>query len=248
MDTVTRLKYVSDDRESIALLSGYLRKIASSIPPQIIIDLCLIYYAVIEYFFKCGDSMAISSKKSKNDYVYKVGDVSCGDNTVYGAYIIDGRATPNTIFKWKFHIHSVDQLTSIGIESSTNFRNLNTGFTYPRHDKPKIFYYAYGPCINSLQSRIETSGGLRANPSYSSLNPYQQTDLVISMELNCKEKTLSYIVDGDNLGIAFDNVELINRKYRWVISLSLGTLKYSHDTGFNNAFFVQLLDFQMQIV
>ena len=225
------------DQRSMNLINGYIRSsqhlIKDKIIPQDVINLCVMYYVIAEFFVACGTSMVISSKAFKNDSI--IGLVEAGWNTSYGKVIIDMNNTPNTIYRWMIEINSSKPSIMIGLVAVFNFRLTDLqscisnaishfyGYTGKRCE-----YYAWYPATGLFSNSASTK--ISASKKYEADIP-QNCEII--MELNCKARTLRFIVDETDYGVAFGKVY---RKQNYRFGISIGgnsTVQLSHFSATN---------------
>ena len=224
---MTSAKLNNVDQETSYLVSGYIRAIQKEfnerIIPTEVIDLCIIYYFITEFFSKCGKDMKISA--DNDSFTTKLEGYSW--NTAYGNNIIDMNKTPNLIYEWT--IQCTEKYFILGLES-TDFKNINTdisdsGRYFYKDTKQKCKYYGWYTA-SSLHTNNYMNDAIHHktfNEDWSS--DLQDIDREIMMELNCKNKTISYSVNNKNYGIAFKNVEA-TQQYRLGVSMCTdGTTK-----------------------
>ena len=208
-----KLKTVDD--ATVNLVYGYIRRsqalFEDKIIPDEITNICIIYYFVPEFFVKCGKYMKILKKHVSNDLI---SSTSSGDwSTAYGNQIINMNETPNMTYQWT--IKTTNKWLIMGLES-TDFKNLNVDLTntdghlYKNTNKQCKHYGWY--TMSRLCSSYELG---RKNTVYDTISP---TNKEIMMELNCKSKSLKYVVDGKDHGIAFSNIDS-TQNYRFAISM-----------------------------
>ncbi len=218
--SVKNVKYVDEMTKYIVL--GFfheLQKALDLIVPDDVINICILYFFVSEYFAKCGPFLSL-----KTDSVL----ICCSAvwNTAYGSIIIDGEKAFNSIYKWTFEINNhCEGGTLIGIDSS-EFLKINSDITAKKCVSE--CYYAFFPKRGRRFSH-QIMADEYGNVCYGNC-------VNVVMELNCKKKKLKYFVDGKFQGVAFRNIDFTT-KYRLAISVSAGQRCKS----------VQILDFQVKI-
>eukprot|EP01084_Bolivina_argentea_P220808 374135_1 len=220
--SVTNVKNVDEWTKYTVL--GYIRRLQHLLNtniPNDVINVCILYYFVSEYFEKCGQNTIASSKINKNDYICM--NHSGGWNTSYGSIIIDGNKSIHSVYRWTFQIYNHAQGgTLIGI-SNSQFSKINTDMTGSK--KASDCYYAFFPKLGTKCSH-EYMSDEYGMACYSNC-------IKVVMILNCKKKKLKYYVDGKYQGVAFRNINF-EYKYRLAISIS-GLLKS-----------VQIIDFHVK--
>ena len=229
MPSVGKLSMKDVDEMTTKLVYGYVRCLQRlfedkmKIIPKEVIDLCIMYHFIAEFFLKAGQRMKISTKDAKNDLIMidSTNSVIGGIwNTSYGNFVVDLNERPNTIYRWTIECNCV-YTTIFGLESDEiKFKNIDS-YIGGHH-----FSSRYSLHCPFLASHDENSFDV---DMYTSFN-LDDTISQIIMELDCNHKTIKYIVNGQDFGVAFKDIDNTH-KYRFVVSLADGH--------------IQLLNFQM---
>lgn len=173
--------------------------------PKEIKQLCLAFYFSIDYFSKCGKSIILLTKDKHNDLISANRATSW--NTAYGDLPIVIKNTPNHIYSWT--ISTTDRNISIGLDSS-EFSALNTDFIISTG-----IYHCWATNQGLITNQGDCSNVDIATKYTSEISSYSQ---LITMELNCKQRTIKFIRNGMDYGIAFKNLD-DRLTYRFVISI-----------------------------
>eukprot|EP01084_Bolivina_argentea_P282979 484542_1 len=175
--------------------------------PELVIYIILFCFHNPEYF------------TSKNNGVYwnkKENTIGiCHDgwiSTVYGNIPIHG--TQSIIYIWTFKIIEYYKRICIGIDSS-NKTYLKTDFTKRCN---KDFYATKGDKLCCLAKHRTTKVDTYEGPGWN-------VEMVVKMVLNVKNKTLKYIYDNKDYGIAFSNIDLETKTFHLAISLTENSQK-----------------------
>ena len=208
MDLARKLKEADDETKD--LVSGYVRRMQNlfkdKIIPKEVTNLCIIYYFITEFFAKYGDDMNVSTKDTKNDLVSITPNSRW--NTAYGNIVIDINETPNLIYRWT--IAKNTNATLIGIEID-DFRNINSNISAFHRGDDYPYYYWF---VDHFLQRNDASENLEQRYR----NKKAPKNAEITMELNCKDRTIRFIVNKEDFGIAFTKI-IPGYNYRFGVSL-----------------------------
>eukprot|EP01084_Bolivina_argentea_P093196 167631_1 len=174
-----------DDRTTLSVY-GYIRKCElHSIIPDIIINLCVLFYHVGDYFTICYKSAVINDA---NDTVTHT--MSGCVSTCYGALKIPSMRPSIHVWKFKITATKKDSFVSIGITESdiNNVDDCNEAFCYV---KDKI-NYGFSNCGWKCSKNINQIYG----------GKYGHND-TITMILNSVDHTLRYEVNGSTRGLCY---------------------------------------------
>ena len=220
------------DQSQKDLVAGYFRQIQSLMnkhehayydTPPLVVYLTILYYYIREYFTKCGVGMKINETGDKIDTISLE-----GESTAYGNIEIDGSS--NRIYRWKIKIMSIPQyspIIAVGIDSS-NKKWLNRYFYFKHQDSS---YYVY-KFTRNRGFKYRNSRNEYAN------NYGHGIDVgdIITMELDTNKKMIRFYHNGEDQGIAFENIDFSeNKKYHMAVFL------YDPDIC------LQLIDFRQKI-
>lgn len=187
----------SDYREKQAVyVYGFIHQLQRLFPtddtlqtmPDVVIELCVQYYVLTEYFEVIGNDLLVSGNDKltirKNRYQYNLFSIddSNGRSWAFGAMQIS--ASCEMAWRWDFKINHCSLnggLFVIGIAGDTDGRH----------------YYG----CNGLTGSKVSNGNW--NRDY---NGKFKTGDIVSMEFNCPDRTLRYAVNGKDCGIAFANI------------------------------------------
>lgn len=223
-----RLKYVDDRSKKI--IFGYIREIESILSsytpkfPEDIKNLCILFYFEFEQFDECSAKLQISSSSEykENDIVEQI--ESSGWYNVYGKTIIDPKECPDAIYLWTLlFTKDVTRYQSIfsppiGIISVQKIKMISfddycfSGFTGPP------FY-----CWETWNQRARLTGNLGKGKEYGKQKGLKQDDTV-EMEFDVKNKSLRFYLNGNDLGIAHNDIDL-DAKYKLGMSFASKTHK-----------------------
>ena len=192
--------------------------------PPLVFMLATIYYFNPEYFTSHGDCMKLSGN---NDTIQSIGD-KCGTtsiNTVYGNIIIRREDTGKFIWTFKIIQPPNEVILIIGIDSSKK-ECINTKFTNSsRFDYTFYGYYSYYDAdyddYRTGARLISSKEANKQNWKSDVYGPvYTDKESEVVMELNMNDKSLKYHVNGEDQGVAFDNICFRNdEQYTMCISL-----------------------------
>ena len=155
-----------------------------------IIQICILFYFLREYFEKIGKLSKLSDDKLTITNISIDGDWS----TCYGAQLI--KANTNLIHKWKLRINELDPnpVLCIGIDDS-NGKFVDKCFSQQRTS----MNYAYkANATKRVQNKSSNYG-----------TQWKQND-IIEMIVNLSKQTISYAVNNKNQGIAFSKIKKDN--------------------------------------
>ena len=205
------------DQRSTYCVFGYIRRMQSLFPseniyytiPALVIHWCLLYYFVDEQFGE--DNLGMGYKLSKNNKIMKL------IKNKFGAVYL--RHTVKTgIHRWKFKILKVNDhhyYMSIGI-----FKTKNKVKAGCRVDKFRADD-GYGWIINCQRTTTikgsRDAGRGRRMPRRARYGIRDCiTGDIIEMILDLNQGNLSYVVNGEDWGVAFANIEITS--YRAAVS------------------------------
>eukprot|EP01084_Bolivina_argentea_P130047 229608_1 len=209
---------------------GYVRRFQDK-APSIIQYLCLCYYLDMDYFSKHASHFTVNDRRDIVTSMLKLGKYGFQKwGSVYGDVAITNDSPVK--FRWTFKILQSQFFRSdmssiyIGIDSSnkTHYEGYFWNNVLNRNN-----WYAYG---GSSPYRycdwIDYENIPKGKPI--------RKDDIIKMEVNVVDKTISYTVNEEDLGIIFDNIILEKRTYNLAICL----------TEENDS--VQIINFEKQFI
>lgn len=203
------------DNKSTKLVFGYIRLTHSCLLssnryelPIGIVHICLFYYHLTEEFdvSKHSDDIDVTIDSAINK--------TSEWNSVYGLVHIDKETFNDNIITWSIRIHAKnDPVLEIGILEVKERENHSENFFVAKDG------YCYGLYVTSYSQILDTHitfecssklGKIRIEPNSS--------DNLIRMELNVKNKTIKYYMNGVDFGIAWNDIDF-STKYSLCISL-----------------------------
>eukprot|EP01084_Bolivina_argentea_P316502 548656_1 len=235
MSTLQKLKNV--DKITHEIVFGYVHQIESSLQndniviPSGIINLCLLYYWIMEEF---DDSLhgehIIISNKNRNIIKCKL-----QWETAFGTLIIDHNKYENSAITWKLTMKTDESgAFSVGIASihntnNHNFDMLNGNVFLPGFAEDKHKYKFYGLYVDTHFSILDTHDSLTITDVCEEVNKgalmlRQDEDNTLIMKLNCKDKTIEYCMNDTKPGIAFTNIDF-SCQYKFAVSMYSETKK-----------------------
>lgn len=233
----SKLKYV--DEKCKYLASGYIRQFESQFMisntkhfPIDVKHLCALFYCYhCDEFDQHHAELQVSSSESD-----KYNDIlSCpiGSNwrCAYGKHIIVPSENLNSIYKWTFKFLGTHFMTtpSIGIISINGTLPLET-YCFMTCQNCDYNYYGYETAWSGLRDLKNKTKGIR----YGDGDRVKNNDIII-MELNIKDKTLKYHKNGNDLGVAFKDID-VSCKYKLAISMFTRTQQF------------QIMDFTKEVI
>ena len=189
-----RLKFV--DQATKDLVEGFIRNTSRTfsddkVIPSLVVTICILFYHLVEFFSVCGKSMIIDD----NMTILKV-SVPNGKlerMTGYGNIEITNRY--NCIYSWTLKLVKLDIFdTFIGIDAS-NKEHIDRNFTGNTTTNGHYAINARGSKFTMKTEREVFSYGKKMN-----------TGDIVKMEINTKNRTMQFWINGESQGIAFDNI------------------------------------------
>eukprot|EP01084_Bolivina_argentea_P269226 457496_1 len=231
MDDIDFTELSNVDPKTKHIVTGYIKNIFSNdkIIPNAIINICILFYNDKEYFYIYGDDIKITknainiSEPTKNRRWRNI-------NSAWCKAIIDFNKYPNNIFKWKLKLNYTDPnikynqidygdvyapdgaLIRIGIDSKTDKRKhevKNNGF----YQMSTEANYSIDSC--GQQCHYRKGGWGRWGYYYS--KHFKNND-ILRIEINTKKVTMHYILNDEDQGNAFDDIDT-KCKYNLAVSL-----------------------------
>ena len=221
--SLDKIKDVDDD--TLYLTSGYLRneeKLLNITIPEIISVICTLYLYRLEYFTKHGAYITLGGDGDTARYT----EDSSKMNTVYGSInIVDDGS--KYIWTLKILSKGLPAHIDIGICDSNKY------FIHCRFGRPGYRYLSH--VDDYLEEGFD--GDNMSNTNYYSWDGYSVSNMmkqgrvylarsrkvfkvndIVQMELDTKEKTIRYSLNGTDLGIAFDQI-VFDYCYNFAVSL-----------------------------
>ena len=203
------------------------KELNGKIIPSLIITTCILFFYAKEFFSSIGEYMVtddelLTLKISSNDN--NPNSQKIARNSAYGNVVIDDKY--HCIYIWTIKLLKVDVFyTYIGMDSS-NKQYINENFTSDR----LYNYYAMDHC-GSKHNHIEGEEEYGVEFGVNS---------IVKMEVNTKEKTIEYWVNGKSQGVAFKNVDFDDCVYYFAVSLCTNEFDYAHC--------VRLINFEQKFI
>lgn len=228
------LKHINQKTKD--LVSGYIKnmekELNGSIIPSLIITTCILFFHAKEFFSKIGkfmmtdDESLTTLRVSSN--VDNPDSQKIARNSAYGSVVIHDKH--HCIYVWTIKILKVDVFdTFIGMDSS-NKKYINANFTLQSGYDKLYKYYAIDHCgLKYGHIEGEEEYGIRFG-----------VNSVVRMEVNTKDKTIEYWINGKSQGVAFENVDFDDCEYYFAVSLCTNEYEYAHC--------VKLIDFQQKFI
>ena len=203
--SLEEVKYVGEITEYIVF--GFIRRVQNVMPkdnpyytiPQLIIHWCLLYYCFGEHFDagNCSTNIALNASKT----------IATKKHTIKGTYSVGmlSKIVSLGIYRWRFKIVKYSKYAmSFGVCPINSEIDLNS-MLY--HNEKAYVWIANQ---YTLYYRGWDEGW------YGEKLQFKDGD-IIDMILDLDERTLKYIVNGNDLGIAFEDIELT--EYRACIDM-----------------------------
>ena len=174
--------------------------------PLAISYLCLIYHHEYDYFDKVWEEFDMKINEKRDEFEYY--STASPNATVYGQMDIK----ISYIYSWKFLITAVDddyasgEYLSIGITDSTehvsdDFSIIDAGQSVPHS------FYAY--LSHGEKTATDTNDELYGSTS--------DVGDIVEMTVNTNKKQISFSVNGDDDGVAYNNIDFQLRKYKMAV-------------------------------
>ena len=208
------------DARAKDLISGYMRTFKMS--PKEITQLCIAFYFTIDYFSTCGKSIILLTKDKHNDLISANRPKTW--NTAYGDLSIAIKNTPNHIYSWT--ISTTTMNIAIGLDSS-EYSILDTQWTSSHG-----IYHCWHTSNGLITNQAESLNNSAFEKYYKYIN--EQYSQLITMELNCKDRTIRYAWNGKDYGVAFKNID-DGLNYRFIVCIqsnaSVPLLNFAADSN-----------------
>ena len=185
-----QLKLAGVYKTTELLVSGYLRQheiSLSQIIPPLVVHICLMFHWIPEYFDIISKYVKVSDDKLRIKLISKT---TKNQNTTFGAMRIP--STDTRIYLWTFKIlHKKGDDIIIGI---SNGSNNNQPFHFRDRGK-QTFNYGYCGNFKVVNTAFKIYG-----------DDFKEND-ILKMILDLKKKTLSFMINDKDQGIAFENIK-----------------------------------------
>lgn len=198
------------------IVFGFIKRSQSLLPyqqnpyytiPASIGYIILPYYSAPEYFTAHGNKMLLNKERNICKFV---GGINA--NTVYGAFKIHNKAAYNKLV-WYFlvNVPQSQTIAAIGI-SSGDKTNINTTFVCSGSN----VIYAW-QCYLQRATIYYINDGYLDSKSYGEKFTFQDTK--VGMEIDIKNKTLKYYLNGKDQGVALNDIDFEEKEYYLAITL-----------------------------
>lgn len=167
--------------------------------PELVNHICINFYNNPEYFSKWNERY-FAMDKNQTGYSIKTG--SAPEGSFYGN--VDIVEDSFSKYTWKFNIISFRTLMAIGIDAS-NKKYIDKDFHDCGNTNPYYAIEVYREGEFLLYSHHDDEDTFRDEYGDIRKNKYIEGSEII-MELDLKKRTLSYYVDDEYLGVAFQDI------------------------------------------
>lgn len=236
MQTLKRTREI--DAQTKLSVTGYIRLNHKSLfntnqyalfqnVPDSIYSLCILYLHLQEYFDRIHQSFRISEDKSTINH-----KAEFWNNSNYGKFVIS--STESCIYKWYLKINykpSSSHQYNIGISSAP----YDTSSAFCWQDKKHYnFWPRFGGGSNAGYDRY--SSHKRDTPKFEKMEFAKQIEEndILCMELNLKERNISFYINDENQGVLFKNVDT-GKDIEYKLSITLA----GNDTSISITNFTQ---------
>eukprot|EP01084_Bolivina_argentea_P203414 347442_1 len=237
---------MSNDKIDAYTVFGYIRQLDKVLKssdcalfqniPESIILTCIEYYQIGDYFEFAGDCVEISDDKTT---IVKLNDASWS-NSSYGTYI---SSIGNSICKWDIKIHKAKpyqvngSYLALGISSIGNSIckwdiKIHKAKPYQVNGSYLALGISSGMSLDTSFIRIKSKGyhygyggwqGVTLKTSHCWGKEYGEpygTNDVVSIELNLKNRTVTFYKNQQNQGVAYTDVRIDHSiGYRLAVSM-----------------------------
>ena len=206
------------DQGTKDLVNGYIKQYQSLLPheensyytiPALVIHLILSFYYNPEYFTAHGSFTTLNKECDIFEYNAKE-EIYHNSNSVYGNIEIVQQMYCNK-FLWEFEIISIEEIICVAIGLDSSDKEYPNGL-FDSITNPNTFY-SYES--SRIRSQIRANHGSKSDYGCCYCMPKN----TVSMELNTKQKTLRYFVNGKDQGIAIHDV-IFDNNQRYVAAIS----------------------------
>ena len=201
-----KLKQV--DQETRDLVTGFIKMFETELDehciiPSLVVTTCILFYHLGEMFTVYGEHMDVELDEACTGL--RIFDIHITRETAYGNIRINNKY--KCIYAWDIELtYTAKYDTFIGIDSS-NKEFVDSGFFREIENT----YYAFSP------SALKTS-----SVEHQVIKPFgkkmKQGDIV-RMEINTNDRTMKVYVNGEDLGIAHDNIVFDEKVYYLAVSM-----------------------------
>ena len=207
-----RKQYLKYGDQEVQFYIKYLQRILSLEIPSVICHICCLYFGQkTEYFDNTKMGIRCKLNNSKNICTL----IRNGGSTVYGNVNINTKENKYILsYKWTFKIIKKRINMFIGIDSNPRFTQVDFSNYFRNYDKfHKDIFCAYGSDGNIYDyiSRDCDEYGVK----------WKEND-IIEMIVDTQEETLSYMVNGEDQGIAMEELDFEEKTYHMAVALFYG--------------------------
>ena len=216
------------DKLTVYLVSGYIRLkiqkfINDKIIPQEIVDICILYYFITEYFAVIGEGIVCSDDKKTITLPLKHSSWN-RHRDCFGSFIADCN-NDNIIYKWIIKINNDALEVGVGVIDADKLDEYKAEKTFYRYAKGLHYAYRSNGYIHSHQDLVK---GFFVGVFYGS-------DDVISIKIDTELSVISFYKN-EKLIRGIKHIKMV--KYRLVAFL------WSQDEYGNASITIQ--DFKME--
>ena len=194
------------DQETKDVVTGFIKMIQTELDddciiPSLVVTKCILFYHLNEFFTVYGDHMCTSDDTRTRLFIW---DPHISRETGYGNVIIKNKY--KCIYVWNIKITNLGIYDAfIGIDAS-NKENINAGF----YREKGHAYYAFSPSglkTSHVEHRVFKEYGKK-----------MKVGDIVRMEVNTNDKTMKVYLNGEDLGIAHENILFDEREYYLAVS------------------------------
>ena len=173
------------------LIHGFIRNEKIDIPVEII-NLCLLWYHMALFVFKSADIVTLNEDKTVITQEKK--NTSGEMNTSYGSIIMPSMNN-EMIYEYKIKVSPTENQVGIGIDDA-ECECVDTYFIGSQKT------YNYGlQCWNGEKSSEKDRWGTKYGDPCDG-----KKETIVIMTFNAKDSSLSFVVNGKDYGIAYDDI------------------------------------------
>ena len=218
--TFLKLKDIDDHIKLLAF--GYVRQLVkgNNLTPKDIIHICILYSLEYDQFDEHSVDIQLSSKDLASSPNNRARNVGFGWRSAYGKYKIECARQSNAIFEWIFDINA--DAVSIGICSIDVYRD---------GEKTRLFHmYCFGSANeNGTYYALGNDGVLEYQDLNGAWNKGQEEKIfyekktqkgdTVKMILDISNKSLNFIRNDVNVGIAYSDIDT-SKIYTMAVSMT----------------------------